>query len=186
MPVLFLGLISSAFFSSCNSEDPKRMIKVDSLGVELDKTSKEFEQVDFQKMEELALGITDELGYFQENNKDTLDLQTTIALGDYKKLKKSITKFATQYKITREKIKLRKKQLDDLKHDVTHNALADSTFNVGWRSEAKAIADIVLSVNNLNQWVERDVKKYESFHPKVVEIIDALKAKLAEESPSDQ
>lgn len=143
---LFLGaLVLAASLFSCKGKphDPANLVAIDSMQVQVDSLVQRLNAIDagvYDRMDSVFRTQKDRL---EVAMKDTLDRRKAFAAGNYyRAMAKSLGRVRSIPPELGDELGLMKKQLEDLRHDVS-NGLLDETLERNYvQQERLALADI--------------------------------------------
>lgn len=175
--VIIFGLIAG-----CNTKHyDKEVAEVDSLLTVMQNANTKLMSVDSAKVERYFANSEHLLDYLDANYKDTMELETAVLVSEYAYIKKVLGKYGKQKKEYLELMTFNNKQLAALKADLEHGVSPEDSVPIYLETEAKAVDGLNKSIHAIVENVEIQFVKYDSLHPQVQEMVNALKENIEAE-----
>lgn len=150
----FLIIVLISIYS-CKSDPNAESIKViDGLLTEISKAENGLNSFTPEKVMPYIDTISFDVKFIEQEYKDTMSLELGTRVDGYYRIIKSISKFEKTYKDQKKDILYSRKQLNNLKSDLSTGVLDSSLLAMYLPTEAEAVERLLESNSNLKIWYD--------------------------------
>lgn len=179
MNKFILGILFVAIgLGACNTPNQNEIKEVEALIAKVDSTEKALLSLDTAKIFGTKRQLATDIKEF-ERIKDTLTREEAFRVADYFGSKKKFYRLSARYPQFIADIELSKKQLNNLKQDLENDLVKKDYYSTYYADEHSAFKDLEFQVNKLVTGIDVVVDKYETDRPKLLELMEELKQKSA-------
>ena len=131
-------IFSLVILSSCMKNNQEALKQTDSLMTILDSSEKIFSSYDTTRVKNILDSTDHKVELLKKYSPDSLDKETTILLADYLHVLQALEKFPAERKNISSQISFSRKQLNDMKHDLSDGAMSKEEFAKNFPEESTA------------------------------------------------
>ncbi|MES2593622.1 MAG: hypothetical protein V4608_17185 [Bacteroidota bacterium] len=171
-----LGIV---LFSACGHSDKYKVeIKqLDSIKVMVDSAQLKFAAIDTSKIHKYISEINNNLDFINDTNKDTLKTEQAFLLSEYRSSRKPFRVVIAKYATVIDELPKSKKQIENLIHDLKTDKVDEAKVAAYVQDEMIVAGSVVHAIDIMENLDKLYSEKYEANTPKVLELIESLKAK---------
>ncbi len=170
-------LVIMVLVVSCKTETryPKEIARLDSLYKAIESAEAEYLKGDTTGITAMGENISKNIGFVQENYKDTMDFKTALLVSNYHGILKPINQFGEKKKEIEEESVYAKKQIKGLSHDLANNLLANDSAEAYMESEEEAVIELIKSLDIMKTGLKHIREKYQTLNPGIDSLVNILK-----------
>ncbi len=187
MKTSFLALLFAStllLVSGCGNGDAYKMEVggLDSLQVQLDKAEQAFLSLDSSRASQTLSEVNKKLGRLNELITDTLSREEAQLLSSYRGIKKPLKEFTQKYSGTKKEITVTRKQLQDLRHDLSKGIMKKEDADFHFKKETGLATLLINSLKLSSDAVPVFLERFDLLNPKIDSLVQ-VKEQLLHPSP---
>jgi hypothetical protein len=167
-------IFSLLIFSSCMKNNQAEIKQADSLMTALDSAEIKFMSFDTTRIHNILDSTDHKVELIKKFAPDSLDKETTILLANYLHIHQALEKYPPDRRNIFPQISFSKKQLNDMKHDLTSGAMSKEDFIKNFPEEGKAIAELSSYISMTSSKASLVIAQYDFMKAKVDSFIATL------------
>lgn len=168
--------VLSIVFSGCNSSiRDNRLIRLDALEQQLREAESEINQMDSAAIEARRIELMDIANWMFHHNRDTLDKEIGIPLGDLLRSERNYRRALSRMTIVQKEYALANEQISALRKDVQNGLYSDDEFDRFYATEFEAITLLKSNTEAALARFKAAEKSYEKNFPIISTWIDSIK-----------
>jgi len=177
--IIFISFIVSICFlltTSCNKSDKytKEIKQLDSIMIAIDSSFKILKQIDTSQAGKNLKEIKNNLKTIETNLKDTLNYENAMLLSEYRSCKKPFQIIVDKCDYYYNELNTAKKQVDNLKHDLSIEKIDASNVNSFMSNEFTYAGKTIESIHLLHTISKMYFEKFDSTKTLTSDFINSL------------
>lgn len=170
---------------ACTNGEKKyktQLQQIDSLASTLNSLEKSLLVIDTASIKKEIIDVNTDIAYIQDYFHDTLNQKDALMINDYRLLNNTVSQYFDNYGNYLNEIKIARKQLSDLTHDLKHDLLEDKQVVDFMKEEIDITEKLILNLNERTQDVLGILTTQKNTKPQIKAFIENMKnAKEKEE-----
>lgn len=175
--ILLFALLAMPLLFSCTKKHPKLMAKIDSLATVLDSADHKLQQINPDTVKARYKAFTSANEVLKQNIEKIRTDDTWPLICRYESLDKPLRRMSFNYGLFRSEIDSTRRQLDDLRHDVSKNLLTREEFYEFFTIECHSVTAVYNKVSKNADLMKGHLSGYDTLYPKIMKMIEPYTGK---------
>jgi hypothetical protein len=167
-------IFSLLLFSSCTKKNQAEINRIDSLMAVMDSSAIKFMTIDTVRIKNIIDSSKHKVKLIREYAPDSLDKQTTILLVDFMQLYEALENFSVDRKNIFPQITFSGKQLENMKYDLSNNAMNEKEFKENFPQEQRAVGELYSAMNMHSYKTSLLIAQYDNMRTRVDSFVTQL------------
>lgn len=162
----------------CNSKNSGMLQQTDSLLKVVQTLEIELNSIRQDSIAHISDTITFDVQMLETIiGRDTLTLKEATTIDNYTRIKRSLFKLVKSLEGQKRDLNLAKKQLGDMRHDITEDIMTETAYQAFMPSEIAAIGQLAEANTSMLQWYKGSITSFSQLRPLIISQISVRQAK---------